>query len=318
MHPTIAQLISAGPVATDGAWGTQLQRLGLPVGACPDAWNITQPEKVEQVARAYVEAGSRVILTNTFGANRFVLARYGLDEQAAEINRAGVEISLRAAKKRGLAPSCAGKTAAINDPARCLSPFFQGREAAVFASIGPSGVMLMMGQVSEADLKAAFAEQVRAIAEAGADGIVIETMSDPSEAALAVAAARETGLPVAACMTFDSGANRDRTMTGATPEQAAEALSAAGADAIGSNCGHGIADMVDVCRRLRAATDRPIWIKANAGLPEIIEGETVYRQTPAEFASYAPRLVEAGASFIGGCCGTTPEFIRAVAEGLRD
>ncbi|MCD4728615.1 MAG: homocysteine S-methyltransferase family protein [Pirellulales bacterium] len=288
MHPTIAQLISAGPVATDGAWGTQLQRLGLPVGACPDAWNITQPEKVEQVARAYVEAGSRVILTNTFGANRFVLARHGLDEQAAEIIRAGVENSLRAAS---------GK-------------------AAVFASIGPSGVMLMMGQVSEDELKAAFAEQARTIADAGADGIVIETMSDPAEAALAVAAARETGLPVVACMTFDSGAERDRTMTGATPEQAAEALFAAGADAIGSNCGHGIADMVHVCRRLRAAVDRPIWIKANAGLPEMVEGETVYRQTPAEFASYVPQLVEAGASFIGGCCGTTPEFIRAVAEAI--
>ncbi len=288
MHPTIARLISAGPVATDGAWGTQLQQRGLPVGACPDAWNITQPEMVEQVARAYVEAGSRVILTNTFGANRFVLARHGLDEQAAEINRAGVENSLRAAS---------GK-------------------AAVFASIGPSGVMLMMGQVSEDELKAAFAEQARAIAEAGADGIVIETMSDPAEAALAVAAARETGLPVVACMTFSSGAKRDRTMTGATPEQAAEALFAAGADAIGSNCGHGIADMIDVCRRLRAATDRPVWIKANAGLPEIIEGETVYRQTPAEFASYAPQLVEAGVSFIGGCCGTTPEFIRAVAKAI--
>ncbi len=289
MHPTIARLISAGPVATDGAWGTQLQQLGLPVGACPDAWNITQPEMVEQVARAYVEAGSRVILTNTFGANRFLLARHGLDGQAAEINRAGVENSLRAAS---------GK-------------------AAVFASIGPSGVMLMMGQISEDELKAAFAEQARAIAEAGADGIVIETMSDPAEAALAVAAARETGLPVVACMTFDSGADRDRTMTGATPEQAAEALSAAGADAIGSNCGHGIADMIDVCRRLHAATDRPIWIKANAGLPEIVDGETVYRQTPAEFASYVPQLVEAGASFIGGCCGTTPEFIRAVAKAIN-
>ena len=135
---------------------------------------------------------------------------------------------------------------------------------------------------------------------------------------LAVAAAVEAGLPVVACMTFDSGANRDRTMTGATPEQAAEALSAAGADAIGSNCGHGIADMVNVCRRLRAAVDRPIWIKANAGLPEMVEGETVYRQTPAEFASYVPQLVEAGASFIGGCCGTTPEFIQAVAGKLLD
>ena len=187
----------------------------------------------------------------------------------------------------------------------------------VFASIGPSGVMLMMGQVSEDDLQAAFAEQAQAIADAGADGIVIETMSDPAEAALAVAAAHETGLPVVACMTFDSGAKKDRTMMGATPEQAAEQLTAAGADVIGSNCGQGIAGMVEVCRRLHAATDRPIWIKANAGLPEMVDGKTVYRQTPAEFAAYVPQLVEAGASFIGGCCGTTPEFIRAVAEKLK-
>ena len=143
-------------------------------------------------------------------------------------------------------------------------------------------------------------------------------MSDPAEASLAAAAAHATGLPVVACMTFDSGAKKDRTMMGATPEQAAEQLSAAGADVIGSNCGQGIAGMVEVCRRLHAATDRPIWIKANAGLPENVDGKTVYRQTPAEFAAYVPQLVEAGASVIGGCCGTTPEFIRAVAEKLRE
>ena len=289
MHPTITKLLSAGPVVTDGAWGTQLSQRGLPVGVSPDAWNFTHSEQVEAVARAYAEAGSRVILTNTFGANRFILARHGLADRVAEINRAGVQISRRGA---------AG-------------------QAMVFASVGPSGVMLMMGQVGEGDLQAAFAEQARAIAEAGADGIVIETMSDPAEAGLAVAAAQETGLPVVACMTFDSGPKKDRTMMGATPEQAAEKLTAAGADVIGSNCGHGVAEMVDVCRRLHAATDRPIWIKANAGLPEIVEGQAIYRQTPAEFAAYVAPLVAAGASFIGGCCGTTPEFIRAVAAALR-
>ncbi|MBN1395045.1 MAG: homocysteine S-methyltransferase family protein [Pirellulales bacterium] len=289
MHPTIEQLLSAGPVLTDGAWGTEMQRLGLPVGECPDAWNLSEPDKVEQVARSYVAAGSRVILTNTFGANRFTLAKKGLADKVAEINRAGVEISLRAAAGR----------------------------AKVFASIGPSGVLLMSGQATEDQLRAAFAEQARAIAAAGADGIVVETMSDPIEASLAVAAARETGLPVVACMTFDSGPNKDRTMFGATPEQAAEKLSAAGAEVIGSNCGRGVADMVAVCRRLHAATDRPIWIKANAGLPEVIDGNVIYRQTPAEFASYVPQLIESGATLIGGCCGTTPEFIRAMAESIR-
>ena len=290
MHPTIAKLMSAGPVAARRRLGTELQQRGLPIGACPDAWNLTQPEKVEEVARSYVEAGSRVILTNTFGANRFTLARHGLAEKVAEINRAGVELSRRAA----------------------------GGRAMVFASVGPSGLMLMMGQVSEDDLKAAFAEQAQAIAAAGADGIAIETMSDVAEAALATAAAHATGLPVVACMTFGSGAKKDRTMMGVTPEQAAEQLTAAGADVIGSNCGQGIAGMVEICRRLHAATDRPIWIKANAGLPEMVDGKTVYRQTPAEFAAYVPQLIEAGTSFIGGCCGTTPEFIRAVAERLEN
>jgi 5-methyltetrahydrofolate--homocysteine methyltransferase len=288
VHKTIEGLIAGGPVVTDGAWGTQLQERGLAVGACPDAWNLTVPEKVEQVARAYVEAGSRVILTNTFGANRFVLARHKLAEKVAEINRAGVEISRRAADGR----------------------------ARVFASIGPSGVMLMMGQVKEDELREAFAQQAAAMAEAGADAIVVETMSDPAEARLTVSAARETGLPVVACMTFDSGPNKDRTMMGTTPEQAAEELIAAGADCIGSNCGQGIAGFVGICRRLRAASGGPVWIKPNAGLPELVDGKTVYRQTPEQFADYVPQLVEAGAGFIGGCCGTTPEFIAAIRKKL--
>jgi len=289
MHPTIAKLISAGPAVTDGAIGTQLQQRGLPIGTCPDVWNLTQPKQVEEVARCYIEAGSRVILTNTLLANRFVLARHGLAERVAEVNRAGVEIARRAAST----------------------------QAMVFGSVGPSGLMLMMGQVSEDELKAAFAEQVQAIAEAGADGIAIETMSDVAEAALATAAAHATGLPVVACMTFGAGAKKDRTIMGVTPEQAAEQLTAAGADVIGSNCGQGIAGMVEICHRLHAAAGGPIWIKPNAGLPEMVDGKTVYKQTPAEFASYVPQLVEAGASFIGGCCGTTPEFIRVVVEKLR-
>jgi 5-methyltetrahydrofolate--homocysteine methyltransferase len=289
MHSTLEILLSHGPIVTDGAWGTQLQSRGLPVGACPDAWNLSHAEAVEAVARAYVEVGSQIILSNTFGANRFILARHDLANHVAEINRAGVEISRRAA----------------------------GSKAKVFASMGPCGVMLMMGEVSEDDLKAGFTDQAQAMAAAGADGIVVETMTDPAEARLAVAAAKETGLPVVACMTFGSGAKKDRTMMGVTPEQAAEQLTAAGADVIGSNCGQGIAGMVDICRRLHAATDQPIWIKANAGLPEMVDGKTVYRQTPAEFASFVPELLEAGATFLGGCCGTTPEFIRAVVEQLK-
>lgn len=288
MHELIHQLTAAGPVVTDGAWGTQLQARGLRVGACPDEWNLTQPERVEEVARAYVAAGSQVIITNTFGSTRILLQRHGLDDRVVEINRVGAEISRRAA----------------------------GDRAKVFASIGPSGKMLMMGEVTETELRDAFAEQARALADGGADALVIETMTDPAEAVLAVAAARETGLPVVACMTFDSGKDLDRTMMGTTVEQAVETLVEAGADCIGSNCGQGVEGFVSLCRRLHAATDRPIWIKANAGLPEMVDGQTVYRQTAQGFADYIPEMIEAGAAFVGGCCGTSPDFIAAVVKKL--
>jgi 5-methyltetrahydrofolate--homocysteine methyltransferase len=288
MHELFSRLTAAGPVVTDGAWGTQFQERGLEVGACPDEWNLSHPERVEDVARAYVEAGSRVILTNTFGSNRFTLARHNLAEKMAEINRAGVEISRRAAAGR----------------------------AKVFASVGPTGIMLMMGEVSPEEVQAAFEAQAQAIAEAGADAIVLETFSDPAEILLAVAAVKKAGLPVVACMTFDSGKDHDRTLMGTTPEQAAEKLTAAGADTIGSNCGQGIEGFVRIAARLKSATDRPIWIKANAGLPEMIGGRAVYAQTPAKFAAVVPALVQSGANFVGACCGTTPEFIRAVASVL--
>jgi len=174
-----------------------------------------------------------------------------------------------------------------------------------------------MGQTSAAELQTAFAEQAQAMADAGADALVIETMSDPAELRVAIVAAKATGLPVVACMVFDCGKNLDRTMMGTTPEQAAETLLEAGADLIGSNCGQGIAGFVPICRRLRDAGSRPVWIKANAGLPQLVDGQTVYAQSPGEFADYAPALIEAGAGFLGGCCGTTPAFIAALCEKVR-
>lgn len=288
VHSLVVELLKATPVITDGAWGTQLQARGLAAGACPDAWNLERPGEVEAVARAYVEAGSQVILTNTFRANRLALAGYGLADRVTAINRAGALISRRAA----------------------------GTAVRVFASMGPSGRMLMTGETSEAELAEAFTEQARALAEGGADGLVVETMSDLREACIAVSAARVTGLPVVASMVFDSGKKRDRTMMGVTPEQAARELSEAGADVIGANCGQGVAGYVEICRRLRAAADRPVWIKANAGMPELADGVPVYRMTPEEYAAYVPALLQAGAFFIGGCCGTGPEFIRAICKAL--
>jgi 5-methyltetrahydrofolate--homocysteine methyltransferase len=189
--------------------------------------------------------------------------------------------------------------------------------ARVFAAVGPTGKLLMDGSVTPDEVKSVFEEQVRALAEAGADGLVIETMSDLAEAEIAVSAARSTGLPVVACMVFDSGKDKDRTMMGTTPEQAAKALMAAGADVIGANCGQGIAGFFPICRRLRAATDRPIWLKANAGLPTLVDGRATYSAKPEEFADYAAGLVKLGANFVGGCCGTRPDFIRAISQHIR-
>jgi len=162
----------------------------------------------------------------------------------------------------------------------------------------------------------AFDAQARALAEAGADALVVETMSDPDEARLAVAAARKTGLPIVACMVFDSGRDKDRTMMGNTPEQVAQILTDAGADVIGANCGQGISGFPAICRRLHSATDKPIWIKSNAGLPEMIHGKAHYATSPEEFAKWVPELVRAGAAFIGGCCGTSPAFIAAARRQL--
>jgi methionine synthase I (cobalamin-dependent) len=282
-------LLAGGTVLTDGAWGTQLQQRGLDVGEMPDAWNLRHPDRVEEVARAYAEAGSRVILTNTFRANRLAFGKHPDVERIAEINRAGVEVSKRAA----------------------------GGSARVFASIGPSGKQLITGDVSEEQLAAAFAEQASAQAEGGADAIVVETMADLDEARLAVEAALATGLPVVGCMVFDSGRHKDRTMMGVDPERAARELTAWGVDAVGANCGNGVEGYVPICARLAAATDRPVWIKPNAGLPRLVQGEVVYDTTAEQFAGFLPALLDAGASFVGGCCGTDPGFIAALSERLK-
>jgi methionine synthase I (cobalamin-dependent) len=283
----LSEWLADGLLITDGAWGTELQARGLPPGTMPDTWNLAHPERVEAVARAYVEAGSQVILTNTFRANAIAMHSCAEDELDA-INRAGVALSRHAAG-----------------------------EALVFASIGPTGKLLLSGDIDSEQVAAAYIAQTRSLAAAGADALLLETMSDIEEARLAVKAARRTGLPVIASFAFDSGKNKDRTMMGATPESVAEAMVEAGADGVGANCGVGVEQVVPICRRLRAACDLPIWIKPNAGLPTM-EGTSIRYSTSAEFfASHYVALRDAGAAFLGGCCGTTPEFIRALVSAQR-
>jgi len=289
MNATIRELLKNRPVILDGAWGTQMQSKGLPDGACPDEWNLSSPEKVEEVAREYVEAGSQIIITNTFSATRICLERSGLAEKVREINIAGVQISKRAA----------------------------GAKALVFASLGPTGKSLFMGEVSSEQVAQSYQEQAAALASGGADGLVVETMMDLKEAELAVQAAKSTGLPVVACMTFGKGKDKDHTMMGVTVAEAVESFSNLAVDVVGSNCGQGPDGMLKTCKVLSEQTDLPIWIKSNAGIPRYEAGETVYGTTAEQFAELVGPVIDAGAHFIGGCCGTSPAYIELIARKYK-
>lgn len=280
--------LAAGPLLADGAWGTELQKRGLPVGVIPDLWNLERPDRVAEVASAYADAGSRLILTNTFRSNPIALGD-GLAAKTDELNRAGVRIS-RGAASRGIR---------------------------VIGSMGPVGKILAAAEVEPEEVQEAFERQAGALADAGADALLLETFSDLEEARLALAAARRTGLPVILSFTFGSGRKHDRTMTGATVEQAAHLAKECGADAVGANCGLGSSEFANLCRRFAACCALPLWMKPNAGLPAIVEGQAVYTVSEEEFAGSMLAILEEGAGFVGGCCGTTPEMIRAVAARVR-
>ncbi len=274
----------------DGAFGTELQKRGLAGGACPEPWNVDNPSPVEAVGRSYVEAGSDVILTNTFGGNSFIMASHSAEDRVAELCEAGVRIARRAA----------------------------GEQAKVFASIGPTGKIVMMQETPGEQIEMAFAQAATAISHGRPDAIVLETFNELDELEIALRAVKETtNLPVIACMTFSSGPDGTNSMMGNTPGDLARMAEELGADAVGANCGAGPDNYVKVARLLRAATTLPVWIKANAGLPQIgPDGETFFPLAPAGFAEFTPQLIEAGANFIGGCCGTTPEHIRALRAAV--
>ncbi|MBN1835975.1 MAG: homocysteine S-methyltransferase family protein [Spirochaetales bacterium] len=281
------RLNEKGVLLSDGAWGTMLQSQGLEPGSCPELWNVDHPERVRGVAAAYAAAGADMVLTNTFGGSAAMLRRHGLAERVAELNGAGARLSLEGA------PGCI-----------------------VAASIGPSGEFLKpLGDYDEEQLEGVFAEQVRAVVDAGVRVLCIETMVSVEEAACAVRAGRyvegETGqsLEVMATMTFGPTVHGFRTVMGVDPARAVEVLTAAGADVLGANCGNGIAGMIPLIAEFRKLTDRPLLVHANAGLPEIVDGRTVYRETPEVMAARVRELVSAGASIVGGCCGTTPAHI---------
>jgi len=289
MKVSIEQITSSSCIVSDGGWGTELQKLGLEPGSSPDHWNLVHPESVAQVAKSYVDAGSQVILTNTFGANKFVLARHGLENRLVEINFLGARISKEAAGDRAL----------------------------VFGSMGPTGKLLMTGEVTEDEVFASYRGQAEALWRGGVNAFLIETMVDLAEMKTAARAVREVApLPLVLSMTFGSGKEKMQTMMGVTPEQAVSEMESAGAWMVGANCGAGPELYVKICRRMRTVTSKPIWVKANAGIPRAEGVSLIYPLDPDAFAGCAGDLRGAGANVIGGCCGTSPEYIRRLAAYL--
>ncbi len=273
----------------DGAYGTQFQKHGLEAGACPELWNIDNPEPVLTVTDAYVQAGSDAIITNTFGANRFVLAQHDAQGRVAELAEAGARLARRVA----------------------------GNDVRVFGSVGPSGKIVMMGDVAEDDLRATFADAAQALQRGGVDAIILETFNELAEVRIALQAVKAmTDLPVICSMTYTAGGEIPATMMGNRPAELAALAEELGADGVGANCGLGPDGYVEVAQEYRQATALPIWIKANAGLPEIVHGETTFPMGPEAFQGYVKPLIDAGANFIGGCCGTGPEYIRLIRQAV--
>jgi 5-methyltetrahydrofolate--homocysteine methyltransferase len=278
---------------SDGAWGTFLHQKGLQPGECPELWNITHRSDVFAIAKSYIDAGADMILTNSFGGSPSKLEHYGLHDRAVELNTAAAEISREAA----------------------------GGDHLVLGSIGPTGVMLMMGQVTEEELFDGFYLQADALKKGGADVICVETMSALDEACLAIRAARDsTGLEVACTFTFEKTINgKFRTLMGVSPAEMVQAVKEAGASVLGTNCGNGFDQMIDIVREIRSIDPTtPILVHANAGKPIFQDGKTVFPETPEMMAAKVEDLIKCGANIIGGCCGTTPAHIQRLVHAVRE
>jgi len=290
MEAFLSILESGRIIVADGAMGTMLQAAGLPIGMSPEAWLLENPDAVMSVHRAYVEAGAELILTCTFGGNRVRLERSGLSARVAEVNRRAVEIARSAADGR----------------------------ACVAGDIGPLGELLApLGKLTCEDAVMIFAEQARALAEAGVDLLYIETMADLNEARAAVEGARQADdrIPITVTLSFDK---HGRTNMGVRPEQAAEALLKMGVAAVGANCGHSLEMRLEALEKMHAyAPQAALIAKPNAGLPRMVERREVYDATPEVMADYALKYIAAGARIVGGCCGSTPEHIRAIARAVK-
>jgi 5-methyltetrahydrofolate--homocysteine methyltransferase len=293
----LRERIKDGPFLLDGAMGTQLIARGIEVGKCNDYLNVELPDIVLDVHHAYLEAGCDGVLTNTFGGNRYALGRHGLGEMAEKINTAGAQIARRAA----------------------------GEEKYVLGDIGPSGDFLEpLGTLKADELREAFAHQVRGLLAGGVDGFIIETMTALEEIGAAIEAVKSVcGLPVFASMAFDEAGDDFRTMMGVDVEAAVSKIVSLGVDAVGFNCGSasldGYVELAGKFVEAVAASGKGVIILAepNAGKPELVDGRAVYKVSPDDFAVAVEKIHSAGVNIIGGCCGTSPAHIEAVAKKLK-
>jgi methionine synthase I (cobalamin-dependent) len=298
--PTVRlrEKIKQGVLLLDGAMGTELFARGIDVGQCNDHLNIDSPDTVSDVHRAYLHAGSDAVITNTFGANKFALARHGLAEKVTPINQAGARIARQAG----------------------------GETHYVLGDIGPSGDFLEpLGMRKPEELREAFTEQAEALRSGGVDGFIIETMTALDEMSIAVEAVKSISgdLPVLASMSFDKTAGGFRTMMGVDVEAAVSKIVTLDVDAVGFNCGTAsLEDYVELAEKLVSTTKRfkdglIVFAEPNAGKPELIDGRAAYKVTPEDFAAAAGKIHAAGVTILGGCCGTTPEHIQATAKSLK-
>src|ERR1035441_3959402 len=294
--PSISDIFANRPILADGAMGTVLYARGIFINRCYDELNLSDPGLILSIHEEYLQAGAEIIETNTFGANRFRLARHGLAGSVALINAAGVRLARQAVNH-------------LKDK--------QAGEAWVAGSVGPLGVRLEpLGKTGLDEARVAFAEQIRALADSGVDMLVIETMPALNEAREALLAAEETAphLPVLVMVTVDDDSN---CLDGSSPQQAAALLSEWGADAIGVNCSTGPATVLTAIEAMRAATTLPLAVMPNAGMPRAVEGRNIYLCSPEYMAEFARNAITAGVQIVGGCCGTTPNHIRAMRSAMR-
>lgn len=292
IHPLLRRLADGELIIGDGATGTYLQSHGLEPGGCPEELNDSKPDLVEQMARDYFSAGSDLVFTNTFGGSRFMQKKYGYEDRVQEFNRLAVQHARSQASG----------------------------QRHVIGSVGPSGEFISpLGEISYAQMVEAFEEQIYALKQGGADGVVIETMTALEEVKAAIEASKRIGdLIVMASMTFDLGPRGFFTMMGVTPERAVKELESVGVDVVGSNCGNGVEGMIEISKEICAAAEGFVMINSNAGIPTIQKGLIVYPETPEFMAEKYRILADMGVNILGGCCGTTPKHIRALVQTLKN